>query len=159
MVARNAIRRRRASSLSSASRAILSQSVCWRCDSARCATVRVASSAIRPHSAALIRNSEPAIGGFCSTDDGESELNRSLLITGGSATPLSYRRLARKRFRGPQDNGIARIFRQWGQSHLREQGFAQTVNFDCHGSGPSKSQQPQRAQSSKDKAPLWGATV
>ena len=50
---------------------------CWRCDSARCATVRVASSAIRPHSAALIRNSEPAIGGFCSIDHGESEQNRS----------------------------------------------------------------------------------
>ena len=79
MVARNAIRRRRASSFSSASWAILSQSVCWRCDSARCVSVRLASSANSPHSAALVRNSEPGIGGFCSTNHGESEQNRSSL--------------------------------------------------------------------------------
>jgi len=79
LVARNAIRRRRASSFSSASWAILSQSVCWRCDSARCVSVRLASSANSPHSAALVRNSEPGIGGFCSTNHGESEQNRSSL--------------------------------------------------------------------------------
>jgi hypothetical protein len=79
LAARNAIRRRRASSFSSASWAILSQSVCWRCDSARCVSVRLASSANSPHSAALVRNSEPGIGGFCSTNHGESEQNRSSL--------------------------------------------------------------------------------
>jgi hypothetical protein len=75
---RKASRKRRASSLSSASSAIFSQSLCWCLDSARSASVRAASSACLPHSSDFFRNHELGIGEYCSTQGLESEQKRTV---------------------------------------------------------------------------------